>query len=67
MRNVLYRSSVEANTGARPSDFSGAAEQVYFLNLPVAHIVAWEERMRDRRMRREMGSSSRLRPFMLAS
>jgi hypothetical protein len=44
-----------------------ASEQMYFLNMPVAHVVAYEEVQRERRRSRAMALAQRaIRPRMLA-
>lgn len=42
---------------------SGAAEQVYFLRMPVAHIAEWEERLREQRQQRATAAVRARRPF----
>lgn len=44
-----------------------ASEQMYFLNMPVAHIVAYEDHQRETRLARIIEVARRsIRPRMLA-
>lgn len=44
-----------------------ASEQMYFLNMPVAHVVAYEDHQRETRLARTIALASRaIRPRMFA-
>lgn len=44
-----------------------ASEQMYFLNMPLAHVVAYEDHQRETRLARAIALSQRsIRPRMLA-
>lgn len=44
-----------------------ASEQMYFLNMPVAHVVAYEDHQRATRLARTIALASRaIRPRMFA-
>lgn len=49
------------STTVEPGELYSASEQLFFLGTPVAHVVAWEEWLRESRRRKFTAASRKPR------
>lgn len=56
--HVLQRWPVAVLIGVEMAGFLSASEQLYYHGAPVAHVVAYETRLRDERLQQQLARIS---------